>query len=351
MNTMSKYFKPSVVALSPYTSARDEYEGEEGIFLDANENPIIDRYNRYPDPYQSVLKKEIGLWRNVDSSSIFLGNGSDEIIDLLIKSTCRAGKDRILSLDPSYGMYSVSSNINEVSLDLVPLTSDLTINPNSILEYIKNNHKLIFICSPNNPNGGVINPSIIEKILSQSNGLVVVDEAYIDFAETSSWISQLDNHKNLIVLQTFSKSMGAAAIRIGMGFMNKELVYFLNKIKPPYNISLPNQEVALSRLQNVHVLNKSISILKIEREWLRARLNELEIVQFIFPSEANFLLIRFLSSSFVFTQLKKQKIIVRDRSKLMHCEGCIRISIGSPSENQKLVMALEVINSSLKLGK
>ena len=347
MTGINKYFKPSVIALEPYSSARDEYVGSEGIFLDANENGHAFDYNRYPDPYQKALKQEIGRWRKLEPKSIFLGNGSDEIIDLLIRTTCQTGKDRILSLDPSYGMYRVSSSINEISLDLVDMNADFTVDQNRLFATLNDSHKLIFICSPNNPNGGIIDQDIIEEILNRSNGLVVIDEAYIDFSRSKSWIARLKEYENLIILQTFSKSLGAAGIRLGMAFMKAELVTFFNKVKPPYNISTPNQEAALSRLGNLDIIGKSVQSLIAQREWVRQLLNELAIVENVFPSEANFLLVRFRDTSTVFEELKSQKIIVRDRSSQKNCEGCLRISIGTKAENEKLISALVKIEAEL----
>ncbi len=350
MNEMSKYFKPSVVALEPYSSARDEYDGQEGIFLDANENSHTFEFNRYPDPYQTRLKAAIGQWRDVDPRSIFIGNGSDEIIDLLIRATCTSGKDRVLSLDPSYGMYKVSTSINEISLDLVELNTDFTINENCLFRKLNDQHKLIFLCSPNNPNGGIINPELIEQILRQCNGLVIIDEAYIDFADSDSWLTRLEEFDNLIVLQTFSKSLGAAGIRLGMAFMNTDLIAFLNKIKPPYNISAPNQKAALSRLGNLGKVQLSIKDIIDQRKEMGESLNRLGMVEKVFPSSANFLLVKTCDAQLVYNQLKDRKIIVRDRSNQMNCEGCLRITIGTKEENEILLKELKEIDKRITLA-
>ena len=329
--------------LKPYTSARDEYQGTEGVFLDANENPYNQKYNRYPDPYQRKLKRKIAEWRSVKLDNIFLGNGSDEIIDLLIRSICDTGKDRILSLDPSYGMYKVSAAVNNISIDFVPLDSDMNINVDDFFSVLNDNHKLIFICSPNNPNGDVISAKFIEKLLNSTDNLVVVDEAYIDFSDSESWCNRLIEFDNLVVLQTFSKSLGAAGIRIGMGFMNQYLVEILNKIKPPYNISSPNQEVALERLNELEKVNEHVGEIKNSMIFLKKELNQLSRVDFIFPSSANFLLVKFHDYKNVFSTLLDHKIIVRDRSTNTNCEGCLRISVGTEADNQKLIKVLKSI--------
>jgi len=343
MDLLRKIIKPNILNLEPYSSARDEYQSREGIFLDANENPYDLDYNRYPDPYQRELKERISNWRNIESNHIFLGNGSDEVIDLLIRATCTQGEDRILSLDPSYGMYKVSSAVNNIKIDLVPVDKDLQVDEEVLFETMNDSHKLIFICSPNNPNGATIDLRLVEKILKSTNNLVVVDEAYIDFAETPSWISRLDDYPNLIILQTFSKSLGAAGIRLGMGFMNPFLVMILNKIKPPYNISSPNQKVAISRLNDMDRIIGFVELIKTNRIKLRLELEKLSNVDHVFPSEANFLLVRFSNHYKVFTQLISQGIVVRDRSSNTHCENCIRFSIGTENENEQLLKALKTI--------
>ncbi len=343
MNQLEKLIKPNILALQPYTSAREEYQGTEGVFLDANENPYDLKYNRYPDPYQRELKSKIAEWRSVKLDNIFLGNGSDEVIDLLIRAICENGKDRILSLDPSYGMYKVSAAVNNIPIDLVPLDSDMNINEDDFFSILNESHKLIFICSPNNPNGGVIPAKIIEKLLNSTDNLVVVDEAYIDFSDSDSWCNRLSEFDNLVVLQTFSKSLGAAGIRIGMGFMNQYLVEILNKIKPPYNISVPNQEAALDRLNELERINKLVGDIKKSITILKKDLNELSSVDFIFPSSANFLLVKFHDYKKVFSTLIDHKIIVRDRSSITNCEGCLRISIGTETENLKLIEVLKSI--------
>ena len=343
MNGLKNLIKPNILALQPYTSARDEYQGNEGIFLDANENPYQLAYNRYPDPYQRELKAKIALWRSIEVDYIFLGNGSDEVIDLLIRATCESGKDRILSLDPSYGMYKVSAAVNDIPIDLVALDPDMTIDEDNLFSILNENHKLIFICSPNNPNGSIIPSELIEKLLDSTSNLVIVDEAYIDFSDADSWSNRLSQYQNLVVIQTFSKSLGAAGIRIGMGFMHPYLVGILNKIKPPYNISSINQEAAVKRLNDLDVVNILVERIKKSRTGLRAALLTLPIIEYIYPSSANFLLVRFQDYKKVFSTLINNNIIVRDRSSNANCGGCLRISIGTGTENQKLLDVLKTI--------
>lgn len=349
MKEMSKYFKASVIALEPYSSARDEYSGHGEVYLDANENGFDFEYNRYPDPYQNELKNAIGTWRAINPKSIFIGNGSDEIIDLLIRSTCDRDEDRILSLDPSYGMYKVSANVNEIPIDLVALNEDFSVNKNSLFDQLNESHKLIFICSPNNPNGAIIDADLIEQVLEMSNGLVIVDEAYIDFSDSPSWIARIAEYPNLIVLQTFSKSLGAAGIRLGMAFMNSKLIPFLNKIKPPYNVSTPNQKAALSRLESMDAVGEAIQNIVNQRDIMSKMLPELSIVKHVFPSSANFLLVKFSDAKLVFDRLKSQKIIVRDRSHLPNCEECLRITISTETQNGKLLDALKEINQEMTI--
>ena len=343
MNGLENLIKENILNLEPYTSARDEYQGKEGIFLDANENPYELSDNRYPDPYQRELKRRIGEWRSINTESIFIGNGSDEVIDLLIRATCVVGRDRMLSLDPSYGMYKVSAAVNDIPIDLAPLKPDMTIDEVGLFSTMNGNHKLIFICSPNNPNGGVIPDETIEKILESTDNLVIVDEAYIDFSESTSWIQRIEEYDNLVVLQTFSKSLGAAGIRIGMGFMSSYLVGILNKIKPPYNISGPNQKAALARLDDLEHVNRLVNRVKDSRDILKRLLEQLSIVEHIFPSNANFLLVRFIDYKKVFKTLIDHQIIVRDRSSNTNCENCLRISIGTEEENEKLIEILKAI--------
>ena len=333
--------RPSVWQLSPYRSARNEYTGAKATaMLDANENPYEWPYSRYPDPVQSALKQRLAALRDVRPEQILVGNGSDEVIDLLMRLTCQPATDRILTLDPSYGMYRVSAAINDVPLDVVKLNTDLTVNTEAVLSAI-DNHKLILLCSPNNPDGGIIPTATLEQILDKAKGLVVVDEAYIDFANTDSWISRLADYPQLVVLQTFSKSWAAAGIRVGMAYANEEVIALLHKIKPPYNVSAPAQEAALEVLADFDILQKQIEEIKIQRDLLATELQQLAIVKKVYPSQANFLLVQFQDAAAIYELLKSQGIVVRDRSTHTHCAESLRISIGTPAQNQLLLNILK----------
>jgi len=355
MFNLQSLLRPHILTLTPYSSARDEYTGKEGVFLDANENALgsttdSGQYNRYPDPYQWAIKERLAPIKGVRPEQIFLGNGSDEPIDLLIRATCRPGQsdasaDNIIIMPPTYGMYEVSATINDVTLVKVPLTTAFQLNTDVVLAAITPGTKIIWICSPNNPTGNLIDPNAIRTILNAANhALVVVDEAYIDFAETASWTSELDNYPNLVVLQTFSKAWGLAALRLGMCFASEELIRVLNKIKPPYNISAPTQSLALEALDHEREKNEMVAQILADRQVLAEKLLSLPIVQHIYPSDANFLLVRFTDAKAVFEYLINRQVIVRDRSKVKLCEGCLRITVGTPDENERLLTELRQYN-------
>lgn len=349
--SLNNLLRPHILGLTPYSSARDEYTGKEGVFLDANENPIgstvsTDRtdtgdYNRYPDPHQWAIKQRLAPIKGVRPEQIFLGNGSDEPIDLLVRATCVPGKDNILIMPPTYGMYEVSAAVNDVELIKVPLTPDFQVNVNAVLAAISEQTKLIWLCSPNNPSGNLLQADAIRTILEAADhSLVIVDEAYIDFANTPSWTTELDNYPNLVVLQTFSKAWGLAALRLGMCFASEELIRVLNKIKPPYNISAPTQALALDALTHETDKNKMVTEILMERQNLAENLRSLPSVQAVHPSDANFLLVKFANAKNVFEHLIEQQVIVRDRSKVKLCEDCLRISVGTPVENERLLAVL-----------
>jgi histidinol-phosphate aminotransferase len=339
------FFRPHILAVKPYASARDEYSGTEGVFLDANENPYSSAdgqaWNRYPDPHQTAIKHKLAPIKGVRPSQIFLGNGSDEPIDLLIRACCEPQSDNIIIMPPTYGMYEVSADINNVPIVRVPLTPDFEIDTPAVLAAITPTTKIVWICSPNNPTGNLLNREAIVHILENFDGLVVVDEAYIDFADVKSFVSKLDSYPNLVVLQTFSKAWGMAGLRLGMCFASDEIIAVLNKIKSPYNLSSPTQQLLFEALDHVEAKNTLVKQILADTKTLASALSKLSIVERVYPSDTNFLLVQFTNSEAVMKYLIDQKIIVRDRSKVKLCEGCLRISVGTESENNLLIAALK----------
>ena len=339
--------RENIKNLKPYSTARDEFKGQASIFLDANENsfgsPLPENYNRYPDPLQLDLKDAIGKIKGVPIENTFLGNGSDEAIDLLFRAFCNPGKDNVIILPPTYGMYEVSANINDVEVRKVDLLPNFQLDLNKIAETIDSNTKIIFICSPNNPTGNSIDRADIATILTNFKGLVVVDEAYINFAKQKTFIQELTEYANLVVLQTFSKAWGLAALRLGMAFSSQQVIAILNKVKPPYNINQATQDLALAALKNVQQVNEWIKITVAERERLSTKLAQLSLVKKVYPSDANFILVEVNDAQKTYNDLVNKKIIVRDRSKVTLCEGCLRITIGTIEENNQLIGILEKI--------
>lgn len=342
---LNKVLRPHILNLSPYSSARDEYTGHVGIFLDANENPYgsvtDENYNRYPDPHQNDIKRRLSPIKNINTERIFLGNGSDEPIDLLVRATCTPGKDRVIIMPPTYGMYEVSASIHDVHIDKVSLTADYEIDVEAALSAITPETKIIWICSPNNPSGNVMQENDIATILENFSGLVVVDEAYVDFTDSDSWLHRLDSYPNLVVLQTFSKAWGLAGLRAGMCFASKEIVYILNKIKAPYNISQPAQEALLKGLDSADKMKEMVKEILKERASLCTMLENLSLVNKVFPSDANFLLVKFDDAKAIMDFLLRETIIVRDRSRVHLCEGCLRITVGTKEENEALIASLK----------
>jgi len=341
MADIDKLVRQNVKALIPYSSARDEFRGRDGIFLDANENPYGD-LNRYPDPYQRELKTAISKIKGVPEENIFLGNGSDEIIDLCFRIFCNPGSDKALTFTPTYGMYEVSAGINDVRLIKIPLSDDFQIEYKRVQPELKDPAlKLIFICSPNNPTGNSMIGFEIESIVSGFGGIVVIDEAYIDFSDQPSFRNLISRYNNLIVMQTFSKSMGLAAARLGMAFMDSTLAGYFNKMKPPYNISTPNQKAALKCLSHYELSKDKIRVIKNERERLASELEKISIIEKVFPSDSNFLLVKTGNADLIYSELVENKIIVRNRNKIV--PGCLRITVGTKHENDKLLGALRRI--------
>ncbi|MGV8827974.1 MAG: histidinol-phosphate transaminase [Breznakibacter sp.] len=341
MKSLQELVRPNIFNLKPYSSARDEFTGEASVYLDANESPYNSPYNRYPDPYQRKLKKKVAELKQVAVEQIFLGNGSDEPIDLLIKAFCTPGTDNIISIDPTYGMYQVAADINEVEVRRVALTASFELNTKALLDAADDNSKLLFICSPNNPTGNSFKRSEILEITNAFQGIVVLDEAYIDFSSQESLLPELNQHPNLVVLQTFSKAWGMAGLRLGMAFASKEIIGILNKIKYPYNINILTQEKVLEMLQDEERTGKWVATTIEERGKMARELENFSFVTTIHPSDANFLLIRTLDANGLYKFLVDQKIIVRNRSTVTLCNNCIRITIGSPEENQQILEALK----------
>src|ERR1700754_3314401 len=337
MFDINKILRPNIKTLKPYSSARDEYQGEASVFLDANENsfgsPLDQNYNRYPDPLQYKVKKRLSEIKGVPVRNIFLGNGSDEAIDILFRSFCNPGMDNVIIVPPTYGMYQVSANINDVEARKVLLTEDYQLNLEGIAEAIDKNTKLIFICSPNNPTGNSINRADVETLLANFNGLVIVDEAYINFSRQKTFIQELTEYANLVVLQTLSKAWGLAGLRVGMAFASEEIIEVMNKVKPPYNINEASQQLALKALQNIEQVNSWIKETLVQRDKLVLELKNHDFVVDIYPSDANFILVKTTDPKGIYNYLVQQGIIVRDRSKVELCEGCLRITIGTPDEN------------------
>ncbi|KKO92641.1 MULTISPECIES: histidinol-phosphate transaminase [Sphingobacterium] len=345
---LNNLLRENIKKLVPYSSARDEFKGEASILIDANENPfgspLNHDYNRYPDPLQHQVKAKLSKIKGVPSENIFLGNGSDEAIDILYRAFCTPGVDNVILVPPTYGMYEVSANINDVAFKKVNLTADYQLDLDGIANAIDAHTKLIFICSPNNPTGNSIRRQDIETILNNFQGLVVVDEAYINFSAVKSFTQELAEYPNLVVLQTLSKAWGLAALRLGMAFASKEIIAVYNKIKPPYNINQATQDIVLEALDQVDQVNDWIKETVAEREKLVRELLELDYVQHITPSDANFILVKMDQPREVYDYLVQYGIIVRDRSKVELCEGCLRITVGTPAENKTLLEKLNQIN-------
>lgn len=337
--------RENIKNLKPYSTARDEFKGQASVFLDANENsygsPLPANYNRYPDPLQLDLKDAISKIKGVPIENTFLGNGSDEAIDLLFRAFCNPGKDNVIVLPPTYGMYEVSANINDIEIRKVSLLPNFQLDMEKIAETIDQNTKLIFICSPNNPTGNSINREDIETILTNFKGIVVVDEAYINYARQKTFIQELTEYANLVILQTFSKAWGLAALRLGMAFSSRKVIDVLNKIKPPYNINQATQDLAFEALKNITQVNDWIKESVAERERLSIELNDLKTVTKVYPSDANFILVEVTDPTKIYNTLVDQGIIVRDRSKVTLCEGCLRITVGTKEENDKLLSILK----------
>lgn len=329
-----------MLALSPYRSARDEFEGEASVFLDANENPFNSDYNRYPDPHQRQLKQALTTVKGVSGNQIFLGNGSDEAIDLLFRIFCEPGRDTVIIPQPTYGMYQVSAAINNITVAAPRLTTAFDIDVHATLAAANGQAKMLFLCSPNNPSGNLLSREKIIELLNAFNGIVVIDEAYIDFAPEHSFVPDLAHYRNLVVLQTLSKAWGLAGLRLGMAFAHRDIIELLNKVKPPYNINTLTQQVVWQQLHQPEEMQQHVQLLIAERQRLVRELQSVSCVRRVYPSQANFLLVKMNDARSIYQQLVKQGIVVRDRSNVILCDNCLRITIGTPEENNQLLSRL-----------
>ncbi len=341
---LDKLVRPNIKTLKPYSSAKDEYTGDAKVLLDANENslgsPLTKWYNRYPDPYQQKLKEKLAFVKQIAANQIFIGNGSDECIDILFRTFCEPGKDNIIICPPTYPMYEVSANINDIAIQKAPLLSDYQLNLAHIEQLVNPNTKIIWICSPNNPTGNSLDRIDIETILNHFEGIVVVDEAYINFSKQKSFVQSLIDYPNLVVLQTLSKAWGLAGLRLGMCFASPQIIGYLNKVKAPYNINIVTQELALQALEEVGQVNDMIKLLVDMRIALAQVIASMPHVIQVFPSDTNFILVKIPKARQLYEYLLSQGIIVRDRSALELCEDSLRITVGTEQENTLLVDAM-----------
>lgn len=342
---LDKLVRKNIKDLKPYSSARTEYSGNASVFLDANENsfgsPLAENYSRYPDPLQIDLKKEVSKIKGIPPENIFIGNGSDEVIDLAFRIFCEPGKDNVLICPPTYGMYQVSADINGVEVKTVLLNEDFQLDVGGIMEAIESNTNLLFICSPNNPTGNNFSRTDIELLLNNFGGMVFIDEAYINYSRHKSFIFELTEYPNLFVMQTLSKAWGLAALRLGLGFASQKIISLFNKVKPPYNINLASQKLGLDALKEVDLVNENIRTTVDERVKLAGSLQQFDFIQKVYPSDANFLLVKTNNANKIYDYLAGEKIIIRNRSKEPLCENCIRVTVGTPEENKKLIAALQ----------
>ena len=340
MFDLNNIIRPNIKALKPYSCARDEFKGEASVFLDANENPYNAPYNRYPDPLQWSVKERISAIKGIAIESIFLGNGSDEPIDLMYRAFCEPRVDNVVAINPTYGMYEVCADINDVEYRKVELDEKFQFSAEKLLARADEHTKVMWLCSPNNPTGNLLDANEIEKLLSSFKGIVVVDEAYIDFAETISFSQKLHQFPNLVVLQTFSKAWGSAAIRLGMAFASKEIICVLNKIKYPYNVNILTQRQALELMKGADQVTEWVKTLKSERIKLVDELQKLSIVSCTYPTDANFILTKVKDANATYQHLVEKGIIVRNRNSVKLCGNCLRITVGTPEENKILLNEL-----------
>ena len=341
---IAKLIRKNILNLTPYSSARDEFDHVAEVYLDANENPFNNGVNRYPDPYQKAVKEKLSEIKGVSPENILMGNGSDEVLDLIYRAFCEPQIDNVISHNPSYGMYPVLAEINNVELRKVNLESGFQLNAQNMIAASDEQTKVFFICSPNNPSGNLLAKEEIKKLLDLQQGLVVIDEAYIDFAAADSWLSELDNYPNLVVCQTLSKAWGLAGLRVGMCFASKEIIKVLNAIKPPYNVNELSQQAALKALIQEEEFRKNLQVILDEKMKMEKALDQLPCILQRFPSDANFILIKVADAKAIYDYLMAEQIIVRNRSKEYLCDNCLRLTVGTPAENERLLTALKAYN-------
>ncbi len=340
---LQQLVRKNIWNLKAYSSARDEFKGEASVYLDANENPLNSPYNRYPDPLQWKLKEKVSEIKHVDIQKIFFGNGSDEPIDIVIRIFCEPTVDNIVAIDPTYGMYKVCADINNVEYRSVLLKDNFILDADAVLKATDDKSKIIFLCSPNNPSGNLLNKEEVLKIVQGFSGIIVLDEAYIDFAPEASWVSELDKYPNLVILQTFSKAWGIAAVRLGMAFASPEIISLFNKVKYPYNINILTQNFVQSELDKIQLKEEWVKTLLAQRVYLVQELLKISFIEKIYPSDANFILVKVPDANDTYNKLVNQGIIIRNRNTVSLCNGCLRVTIGTKEENNKLISALKSI--------
>lgn len=343
MRTLEELVRPNIFALKPYSCARNEFTGEASVFLDANENPLNGPYNRYPDPLQLELKAKIAKMKGVRVEQIMLGNGSDEPIDLIVRIFCEPKEDNIVAIAPSYGMYEVCADVNNVEYRKVLLNDDYSLDATRLLAATDARTKVIFLCSPNNPTGNLLNRQEMLKVVNGFDGIVVIDEAYIDFASEQSWLNELNKHPNLIVLQTFSKAWGLAAVRCGMAFASEEIMGYFNKVKYPYNINLLTQQFVNEQIEKEQRKQEWVKMLLAQRDRLAKEFSSMPLIKKVYPTDANFILVKVDDANAIYKYLMEKGVIVRNRNSVSLCGGCLRITVGTAEENSELLARLKEI--------
>ncbi len=342
---LNKLIRENIKNLTPYSSARHEFTGKASVFLDANENafgsPLPEKFNRYPDPLQWQLKFQLAKIKGVPAENIFVGNGSDEVIDLAYRIFCNPGKDNVIICPPTYGMYEVSANINDVEIKKINLTENFQLDVEGILNAVDENTKLLFICSPNNPTGNNMNREDVEAVFNNFTGLIIIDEAYINYSKQKTFIQELTEYPNLIVMQTLSKAWGLAALRLGLCYASMDIIDLFNKVKPPYNVNKASQQLGLEALQDTTIVNNWIKEVVEQKAILIKEMQQLSFVEKIYPSDANFILVKVDNANLLYDYLAGNGVIVRNRSKDVHCENCLRITIGTMEENKTLINLLK----------